>query len=70
MSILKTLTSYKILEKRRNQKKYEDKLKFMLKDDVIGKEEREELRLLSEKLNLSDKDIGAIEDDYKAEKKK
>ena len=55
---------------RRNQKKYEDKLKFMLKDDVIDKEEREELRLLSEKLNLSDKDIGAIEDDYKAEKKK
>ena len=54
---------------RRNQKKYEDKLKFMLKDDVIDKEEREELRLLSEKLNLSDKDIGAIEDDYKAEKK-
>ena len=55
---------------RRNQKKYEDKLKFMLKDDVIDKEEREELRLLSEKLNLSDKDIGAIEDDYKAEKKR
>ena len=55
---------------RRNQKKYEDKLKFMLKDDVIDKEEREELRLLSEKLNLSDKDIGAIEDGYKAEKKK
>ena len=55
---------------RRNQKKYEDKLKFMLKDDVIDKEEREELRLLSEKLNLSDKDIGAIEDDYKADKKR
>ena len=42
----------------------------MLKDDVIDKEEREELRLLSEKLNLSDKDIGAIEDHYKAEKEK
>ena len=41
----------------------------MLKDDIIDKEEREELRLLSEKLNLSDKDIGAIEDGYKAEKK-
>ena len=55
---------------RRNQKKYEDKLKFMLQDDVIDKEEREELRLLSEKLNLSDKDIGAIEEHYKSEKKK
>ena len=54
---------------RRNQKKYEDKLKFMLKDDVIDNDEREELKLLSEKLNLSDEDIGAIEDLYKTKKK-
>jgi len=54
---------------RRNQKKYEDKLKFMLKDDVIDNDEREELKLLSEKLNLSDEDIVAIEELYKTKKK-
>ena len=54
---------------RRNQKTYEDKLKFMLKDDIIDKSEREELKLLSEKLNLSDKDIGAIEEYYKTKEK-
>ena len=54
---------------RRNQKKYEDKLKFMLKDDIIDNNEREELKLLSEKLNLSDEDIGAIEELYKTKKK-
>ncbi len=54
---------------RRNQKTYEDKLKFMLQDDVIDKSEREELRELSEKLNLSDKDIGAIEELYKEKEK-
>ena len=53
---------------RRNQKEYEDKLKSMLEDDVIDKDEREELKMLSEKLNLSDKDIGAIEDHYKTKK--
>lgn len=53
---------------RRNQKKYEDQLRIMLKDDIIDKEEREELKLLSEKLNLSDKDIGAIEEHYKTKK--
>ena len=54
---------------RRNQKKYEDKLKFMLKDDIIDKNEREELKLLSEKLNLSDEDIGSIEELYKTKKR-
>ena len=54
---------------RRNQKKYEDKLKFMFKDDIIDSDEREELKLLSEKLNLSDEDIGAIEELYKTKKK-
>ncbi len=53
---------------RRNQKTYEDKLKFMLKDDIIDKDEREELKILSEKLNLSDKDIGAIEEHIKSKK--
>ena len=53
---------------RRNQKKYEDKLKFMLKDDIIDNNEREELKLLSEKLNLTDEDIGAIEELYKTKK--
>ena len=53
---------------RRNQKKYEDKLKFMLQDDIIDKDEREELKILSEKLNLSDEDIGAIEELYKTKK--
>jgi len=53
---------------RRNQKTYEDKLKFMLKDDIIDQDEREELRQLSEKLNLSDKDIGSIEEHIKSKK--
>jgi voltage-gated potassium channel len=55
---------------RRNQKKYEDKLKFMLSDNIIDEEERKELDELSEKLNLSDEDIEAIEDHYKNKKKK
>ena len=41
----------------------------MLQDDIIDKEEREELKLLSEKLNLSDEDIGSIEELYKNKKK-
>ncbi len=53
---------------RRNQKTYEDKLKFMLKDDIIDQDEREELRQLSERLNLSDKDIGSIEEHIKSKK--
>jgi len=53
---------------RRNQKTYEDKLKFMLKDDIIDQDEREELRQLSEKLNLSDKDIGSIEEHIQSKK--
>ena len=53
---------------RRNQKTYEDKLKFMLKDDIIDKDERAELKILSEKLNLTDKDIGAIEEHIKTKK--
>jgi len=55
---------------RRNQKKYEDKLKFMLSDNIIDDEERKELDDLSEKLNLSDEDIAAIEAHYKNKKKK
>ena len=54
---------------RRNQKRYEDRFKHMLQDDIIDKEEREELKLLSEKLNLSDEDIGSIEELYKNKKK-
>ena len=54
---------------RRNQKTYEDKLKFMLKDDIIDKDERAELKILSEKLNLTDKDIGAIEEHLKSKNK-
>ena len=46
---------------RRNQKKYEDKLKDMLSDNIIDDEEREELKKLSEKLNLSEGDINSIE---------
>ncbi len=49
---------------RRNQQKYEDKLKFMLQDNVIDDSEREELRKLSEKLNLSEEDILSIEEHY------
>ena len=55
---------------RRNQKKYEDKLKFMLSDNIIDDSERKELDELSEKLNLSDEDIAAIEAHYKNKKKK
>lgn len=54
---------------RRNQQKYEDKLKFMLSDNIIDDDERKELDELSEKLNLSDEDIEAIEDHYKNKKK-
>ena len=54
---------------RRNQKKYEDKLKFMLSDNIIDDNERKELDQLSEKLNLSDEDIAAIEAHYKNKKK-
>ena len=55
---------------RRNQKKYEDKLKLMLSDNIIDDDERKELDELSEKLNLSDENIEAIEDHYKNKKKK
>ena len=55
---------------RRNQKKYEDKLKFMLSDNIIDDSERKELDELSDKLNLSDEDIAAIEAHYKNKKKK
>ena len=54
---------------RRNQQKYEDKLKFMLSDNVIDDDERKELNELSERLNLSDEDIAAIEAHYKNKKK-
>ena len=46
---------------KRNQKKYEDRLKNMLDDNIIDDEERKELRRLSEKLNLSEEDINSIE---------
>ena len=48
---------------RRNQKKYEDKLRDMLADDIIDDSERKELRKLSEKLNLSEEDIVSIEEE-------
>ena len=54
---------------RRNQKKYEDKLKLMLSDNIIDDDERKELNELSERLNLSDEDIAAIEAHYKNKKK-
>ena len=54
---------------RRNQKKYEDKLKFMLADDVIDEGERKELKELSDRLNLTDEDIKAIETHLKNKKK-
>ncbi len=54
---------------RRNQQKYEDKLKFMLQDNVIDDSEREELRKLSEKLNLSEEDILSIEEHYSQKKR-
>ena len=50
---------------KRNQKKYEEKLKFMLTDNRIDARERKELKELSERLNLSDDDIEAIENHYK-----
>ena len=50
---------------KRNQKKYEEKLKFMLTDNRIDAKERKELKELSERLNLSDDDIEAIENHYK-----
>ena len=53
---------------KRNQKKYEDQLKIMLSDNVIDKEERKELEELSQRLNLSDEDILAIEEHYKNKK--
>ena len=46
---------------RRNQQKYEDELKLMLEDDVIDDKERQELKRLSERLNLSEGDILSIE---------
>lgn len=54
---------------RRNQKKYEDTLKDMLSDDFIDEQERKELKKLSEKLNLSDKDIVSIEGENIIKKK-
>ena len=42
----------------------------MLSDNIIDAEERKELNELSEKLNLSDDDIEAIEEHYKKKKKK
>ena len=53
---------------RRNQQKYESKLKFVLSDNIIDKKERKELQELSERLNLSDEDIEAIEAHYKEKK--
>ena len=40
-----------------------------IRDSIIDDEERKELDELSEKLNLSDEDIEAIEDHYKNKKK-
>ena len=53
---------------KRNQKKYEDQLKLMLSDNIIDDKEREELVELSQRLNLSDEDILAIEEHYKSKK--
>ena len=53
---------------KRNQKKYEDQLKLMLSDNVIDEEERKELEELSQRLNLSDEDILAIEEHYRNKK--
>jgi len=53
---------------RRNQKKYEEKIKYMLEDNKIDKGEREELKKLSERLNLSEEDILSIEGHYKVKK--
>ena len=54
---------------RRNQKKYEDKLKKMLEDNIIDDEERRELNKLSESLNLSEEDIVSIEETNKVKEK-
>ncbi len=54
---------------KRSQKRYEEQLKFMLTDNIIDEKERKELNKLSEKLNLSDEDIEAIEEHYKNKKK-
>ena len=40
----------------------------MLSDNVIDDDERKELKDLSERLNLSDEDISAIEAHYKNKK--
>jgi len=53
---------------KRNQKKYENQLKLMLSDNVIDEGERKELEELSQRLNLSDEDIIAIEEHYKNKK--
>ena len=53
---------------KRNQKKYEDQLKLMLSDNIIDDKERKELVELSQRLNLSDEDILAIEEHYKNKK--
>ena len=53
---------------KRNQKKYEDQLKLMLSDNIIDAGERKELEELSQRLNLSDEDILAIEEHYKNKK--
>ena len=42
----------------------------MLRDDIIDENEREELKMLSERLNLSEEDILSIEDHYKVKKSK
>ena len=54
---------------RRNQRKYEDKFKTMLDDDIIDEEERKELDKLSESLNLSEEDIVSIEETNKIGRK-
>ena len=53
---------------RKSQKKYEDKLRGMLSDNVIDAEERKELLKLSEKLNLSEDDVISIENESKINK--
>ena len=53
---------------RRNQQRYENKLKVMLEDDFIDKKERKELDKLSQKLNLSEDEILSIEEYYNKKK--
>jgi len=53
---------------KRNQKKYENQLKLMLSDNIIDEGERKELEELSQRLNLTDEDIIAIEEHYKNKK--